>query len=284
MPEIGIIGGSGIYDPELIKQAEEKKVATPFGDPSSSPIIGEIKGKEVAFIARHGKEHIYNPTEVNYRANIYALKKLGVNRILATNAVGSLKKEIEPTDIVIPDQIFDRTKKRESTFFEDGAVAHVGFADPYCNQLRKLINNEIGDSNSFSLKEEGTYVCIEGPMFSTKAESDFYRKQGFDVIGMTAIPEAKLAREAEICYTMIAAITDYDVWHTEEEVSMELILQRMQKNEKTIKRILEKVIPQIPEERKCECKKALEGSITTEPANMSDEVKEKLSILLKDYI
>lgn len=282
MPKIGIIGGSGVYDPDLFKNVTEKEITTPFGEPSANPLVGEIKGEKVAFIPRHGDAHQHNPTEVNSRANIFAFKKLGVERILATNAVGSLKEKIGPEEIVIPDQIFDRTKKRETTFFEGGIVAHVEFAEPFCKEINsKLIETA---KKNHSTHTEGTYVCIEGPMFSTKAESEFYRNQGFDIIGMTAIPEAKLAREAEICYSMIATVTDYDVWkEDEEEVTMELILKRMQKNEEKIKDVLSRVIPKIPEERSCQCGRALKNSITTPRKKISQETIEKLEPIIRNY-
>lgn len=282
MPEIGIIGGSGVYDPELFDDIERKKIETPFGTPSAEPIIGEIGEKEVAFIPRHGENHQYNPTEVNSKANIFAFKKLGVNRILATNAVGSLKENIEPLDVVIPDQIFDRTKKRESTFFEEGIVAHLEFAEPFCSKTSSILKKT--SEKEYRTHDSGTYVCIEGPMFSTKAESNFYRNQGFDIIGMTAIPEAKLAREAEICYSMIATVTDYDVWHESEEVSLNLILERMQKNEEKIKDIIAKAIPKIPEKRICGCRNAVEKTITTDREKIPEKIKQKLEPIIGGYI
>ncbi|RZN62930.1 S-methyl-5'-thioadenosine phosphorylase [Methanonatronarchaeum sp. AMET6-2] len=282
MNRIGIIGGSGIYDPELIEDAEQKSVETPFGEPSSDPIVGYIEGNEVVFIPRHGDGHRLSPTEVNYRANIFAMKKLGVERILAANAVGSLKEDIQPLNIVLPDQVFDRTKKRESSFFGDGVVAHVGFADPFCQQLSNWIAEEAKDD--YQVVESGTYVSIEGPMFSTRAESNFYRDQGFDIIGMTAVPEAKLAREAEICYSIIATVTDYDVWHEEEDVTMDLVVERMKKNEKAIKDIISRVVPEIPSKRDCRCVNALENTIATSPSQIPSETKEKLSLLIDRYI
>lgn len=282
MPKIGIIGGSGIYDPELFQNVREEEIETEFGEPSSNPRIGEIKDVEVVFIPRHGDNHQYNPTEVNSRANILSFKKLGVETILATNAVGSLKENLEPTDVVIPNQIFDRTKKRKSTFFKDGIVAHVEFANPFCEKTSSKLY-EVAKENH-KTHQGGTYVCIEGPMFSTKAESEFYRKQGFDIIGMTAIPEAKLAREAEISYSMIATVTDYDVWKESEEVSMELILERMQENETKIKEILSKAIPKIAEKQTCKCNNALKNAITTELDKVPEETKEKLKPIIGEHL
>ncbi|WGI16641.1 S-methyl-5'-thioadenosine phosphorylase [Methanonatronarchaeum sp. AMET-Sl] len=282
MNRIGIIGGSGIYDPSLFEDVVEKKVETPFGAPSSEPLVGYIGDREVVFIPRHGEGHRYSPSEVNYRANIYALKKLGVDRIIGANAVGSLKEDVEPLDIVLPDQVFDRTKKRESSFFGDGVVAHVGFADPFCQQLSNYIADVARDD--YSVVEGGTYVTIEGPMFSTRAESNFYRNQGFDIIGMTAVPEAKLAREAEMCYSIIATVTDYDVWHEEEEVTMELVVERMQRNENAIKDIISKVVPEIPMKRDCICKTALENTVATNPENIPKERKKELDLLIGKYL
>ncbi|OUJ18488.1 Purine nucleoside phosphorylase Pnp [Methanonatronarchaeum thermophilum] len=282
MNRIGIIGGSGIYDPELFEDVVEKPVDTPFGSPSSDPVVGYIGDREVVFIPRHGEGHRHCPTEVNYRANIFALKKLGVDRIIAANAVGSLNIDVEPLDIVLPDQIFDRTKKRDSTFYSEGVVAHVGFADPFCQQLSKSIADVAGDD--YSVVEGGTYVAIEGPMFSTRAESNFYRDQGFDIIGMTAVPEAKLAREAEICYSIIATVTDYDVWHEEEDVTMDLVVERMQKNENAIKDVIANVVPEIPRERDCVCSSALENTIATDPSEIPRDKKDQLELLIGKYL
>lgn len=279
--EIGIIGGTGVYDSDAFENVREVDVDTPFGKPSSKILLGEFEGRKVAFISRHGKGHIYSPTQVPYRANIYAFKKLGVERIISVAAVGSLKEEIRPLDIVIPDQIFDRTKHRKDTFFED-IVVHVGMADPFCPELRKAAIESVKELG-LRCHERGTYVCIEGPQFSTKAESHFYRKMGFDIIGMTALPEAKLAREAEICYVTVAAVTDYDVWK-EEPVDVKTVLENMAKNEENIKAILRKLIPKIPEERNCECKEALKFAITTSPDCIGEEVRRKLGIFLDKYL
>ncbi|WP_290902770.1 S-methyl-5'-thioadenosine phosphorylase [Ferroglobus sp.] len=279
--EIGIIGGTGVYDSDAFENVKEVDIDTPFGKPSSKITIGDYEGRKVAFISRHGKGHIFSPTHVPYRANIYAFKKLGVERIISVAAVGSLKEEIKPLDIVIPDQIFDRTKHRKDTFFEE-VVVHVGIADPFCPELRAAAIEAVKELG-LRYHDRGTYVCIEGPQFSTKAESKFYRSMGFDIIGMTALPEAKLAREAEICYVTVAAVTDYDVWK-EEPVDVKTVLENMAKNEENIKAILRKLIPKIPEERECECKEALKFAITTSPDMISEEVRRKLGIFLDKYL
>jgi len=279
--EIAIIGGTGVYDPEAFEDAKEVQIETPFGKPSDSIVVGNFAEKKVAFLPRHGRGHIYSPTHVPYRANIFALKKLGVKRIIGVAAVGSLKEEIKPLDIVIPNQIYDRTKFRISTFFED-VVVHVGVADPFCPQLSKIaadVIKELGYDFHFG----GTYVCIEGPQFSTKAESETYRKLGFDIIGMTVIPEAKLAREAEICYTTIATVTDYDVWRGE-PVDVAMVIENAKKNEEKVRKILREFIPRIPEERECECKDALKYAITTHPSKISKKVRERLDILIEKYL
>ncbi len=279
--EIAIIGGTGIYDSDAFENAKEVDIDTPFGKPSDSIIIGNYEGRDVAFLPRHGRGHVFSPTNLPYRANIYALKKLGVERIISVAAVGSLKDEIKPLDIVIPDQIFDRTKHREDTFF-DVVVVHIGFADPFCEELRDVAIKTLSKLD-LRYHEKGTYVCIEGPQFSTKAESRIYRTLGFDIIGMTALPEAKLAREAEICYLTIATVTDYDVWK-DEPVDVKTVLENAAKNEENVKRILRKLIPEIPEKRKCKCKDALKFAITTAKEKISDEAKRKLGIFLDKYL
>jgi len=279
--EIGIIGGTGVYDPKAFKNVEEIAVDTPFGSPSSEILVGEVSGKRVAFLPRHGKGHVYSPTNVPYRANIYAMKKLGVHTILSIAAVGSLKEEIKPLDMVIPDQIFDRTRQRVNTFFED-VVVHIGFANPFCNRLSKLIA-KTAESLGYPLHPEGTYVCIEGPQFSTKAESAVYRALGFDIIGMTALPEAKLAREAEICYATIATVTDYDVWK-DTEVDVATVLENAAKNEEKVKELLKKLIPQIEEDESCECRNSLKFAITTAKEAIPEVVRERLGIFLSKYL
>ncbi len=279
--EIAIIGGTGVYEESAFENVREIDVDTPFGKPSDKIVVGDFEGRRVAFLPRHGRGHVYSPTNVPYRANIYALKKLGVERIISVCAVGSLKEEIKPLDIVIPDQLYDKTKFRPSTFFED-VVVHVGFAEPFCPELRRVVIDVIRDLG-YRCHTEGTYVCIEGPQFSTKAESAVHRQLGFDIIGMTALPEAKLAREAEICYVTIATVTDYDVWK-DEEVDVAMVLENMAKNEEKVRNILRKLIPAIPRERNCPCKDALKYAITTNPERIGYEVRRKLGIFLDKYI
>lgn len=277
--EIAIIGGTGIYQ-DTFENVKEVEIETPFGKPSDSIVIGDFEGKKVAFLPRHGRGHVYSPTHVPYRANVYALKKLEVKRIISVAAVGSLKEEIMPLDIVIPDQIFDRTR-RINTFFED-VVVHVGFANPFCPQLSRIAA-EIVKKLGYSCHFGGTYLCIEGPQFSTKAESKVYRNLGFDIIGMTALPEAKLAREAEICYTTIATVTDYDVWK-DTQVDVATVLENAAKNEEKVRNVLKKLIPAIPEERECECGEALRFAITTHPSKINEEARRKVGIFLEKYI
>lgn len=279
--EIAVIGGTGVYDSDAFENVQEVEVDTPFGKPSDKILVGDFEGRKVAFIPRHGRGHVYSPTNVPYRANIYALKKLGVERIISVAAVGSLKEEIRPLDIVIPDQIFDRTKHRKDTFFED-VVVHVGIAEPFCSEMRETAIRVV-DELGLSYHPKGTYVCIEGPQFSTKAESNVYRQLGFDIIGMTALPEAKLAREAEMCYLTIATVTDYDVWK-DEPVDVKTVLENASRNEDNVKKILRKLIPEIPEKRKCECKDALKFAITTSPDKITDEARERLGIFLNKYL
>ncbi|WP_456368707.1 S-methyl-5'-thioadenosine phosphorylase [Geoglobus sp.] len=279
--EIAIIGGTGVYDSDAFENVQEVEIETPFGRPSDKILIGDFEGRKVAFLPRHGRGHVYSPTNLPYRANIYALKKLGVSRIISIAAVGSLKEEVRPLDIVIPDQIFDRTKHRKDTFFEE-VVVHVGMAEPFCGEMRGVAIRTL-DELGLSYHPEGTYVCIEGPQFSTKAESNVYRQLGFDIIGMTALPEAKLAREAEMCYLTIATVTDYDVWK-DEPVDVKTVLENAAKNEENVKKILRKLIPAIPEKRECECGDALKFAITTSPDKITDEAKEKLGIFLNKYL
>ncbi|MFH1623079.1 MAG: S-methyl-5'-thioadenosine phosphorylase [Candidatus Aenigmatarchaeota archaeon] len=255
--EIGIIGGTGVYDPQIIKSVREIRISTPFGNPSDKIIVGEMSGRRIAFVNRHGPGHSIPPHMVNSRANIWALKKLGVKRILATGAVGSLKEIYMPGDVVIADQFVDFTKTRQYTFFNRGTVYHVSAADPFCKELRMALARS-GSSLGIDIKESGTYVCIEGPRFSTRAESRMYRNFG-DVIGMTLVPECQLAREAELCYASINTITDYDVW-AEKPVSMDEILSNMRKSAGKVRMILTDVIQKIPAERGCGCGRALKDA------------------------
>jgi 5'-methylthioadenosine phosphorylase len=257
--EIGIIGGTGLYDPKLLTKAKEIKMRTPYGLPSDSITIGELKGRKVAFLPRHSKKHTIRPTDVNSRANISAFKKLGVQRILAPSTVGSLREEFKPGDIVVIDQFIDRTTRREESFYTGKKVCHISVAEPMCPELRSTLIRA-ADNIDINVHEVGTYVCIEGPRFSTKAESRMYRSWGADVVGMTLVPECVLAREAEICYATIAAVTDYDVWK-EETVSVEKVVKTMRANVEKVKRLIAEAVDGIPAERECECKSALRNAL-----------------------
>ncbi len=280
--DIAIIGGSGVYDASMLDNVREVEIDTPFGKPSDAITIGSFGETSVAFLPRHGKGHRISPSKLNSRANIIALKKLGVKRIISASAVGSLKLEHKPLDIVIPDQIFDRTRMRESTFFDDGLVVHIGFADPFCPEMSSLLADITSDLG-YSVHKNGTYVCMEGPQFSTRAESRVYQNLGFDIIGMTALPEAKLAREAEICYSMIATVTDYDVWH-EEDVNIETVIANAMKNEEAVRNIIKEAIPRISLERDCICSNALAGAIITSPEKIPVEARRKLNDLIGKYL
>ena len=289
---IGLIGGSGIYEALDLDGEDEKEVGTPFGTPSGPITVGEVHGREVAFLPRHGPNHEHSPTDVPYRANIYALKDLGVERILATNAVGSLREDLPPRTLVIPDQLFDRTRHREYTFFGDGMVVHMGFAEPYCPHMTDhlaVAAEETGEISGTAqagagVERGGTYVCIEGPQYSTRAESEFYRAQGWDVVGMTAVPEAKLAREAELCYATVAGVTDYDVWKEDSEVSLEEVLDNAAANEERINASIENAIESMPEERDCDCAHALEGTINTASETIPAETRERVALLAGEYL
>jgi 5'-methylthioadenosine phosphorylase len=253
--EIAIIGGTGLYDPKLLKNVKEIRVRTPYGSPSDSITVGELKGRSVAFLPRHGRKHTIRPTDVNSRANIFALKKLGVQRIFAPSTVGSLKEEFKPGDVVFADQFIDRTSRREESFYSRRKVCHISVAEPMCPELRKALI-EAAESLKVDTHNTGTYVCIEGPRFSTKAESRMFRMWGADVVGMTLVPECVLAREAEICYSSISTVTDYDVWK-DQPVSADRVLTTMKQNVEKVKMIIAQAISKIPEERACECKNAL---------------------------
>lgn len=282
--KIGVLGGSGLYEIEGLADIEEVRAHTPFGEPSEAVTIGTLGGVRVAFLPRHGKGHRIMPTELPVRANIYALKSLGVERIISVSACGSMKEEIAPLDIAIPDQLFDRTRARPSTFFGEGLVVHISFADPFCSHLSELLYEaavEVGGR----VHKGGTYLIIEGPQFSTKGESRIYRSWGVDIIGMTAIPEAKLAREAEICYATLALVTDYDVWHeTEEPVTVEMIVENLLKNAAMAKRVIRAVLPKIPAQRDCPCATALKDAIITQRERIPTEVREKLAPLVDKYL
>jgi 5'-methylthioadenosine phosphorylase len=277
---IGIIGGSGLYAMEGLKEIRTLRVRTPFGAPSDSLFVGSLDGVRVAFLSRHGRNHRISPSEINYRANIYALKSLGVTRVLSVSAVGSMKEAIAPGHVVIPDQFIDLTKRRASTFFDRGIVAHVSFAEPVCGYLAAALGTA-ADSVGAIVHRGGIYVCIEGPQFSSKGESFLYRAWGVDVIGMTNMPEAKLAREAELCYATMALPTDYDCWHeTHEAVSVEAIVGTLHKNVETAKRILGAAVPQIDQVRHCACGTALQHAVLTSPAAISPAAKRRLRLLL----
>ncbi len=281
----GIIGGSGIYAVENLKVLEEKAISTPFGDPSDKILIGQFEnGEKIAFLPRHGKGHRIMPTELNARANIYALKSLGVERIISISAVGSLKKKIKPRDIVIPNQLIDRTYHRPNTFFGEGVVGHIGFADPFCNSLEKFLYTEI-KKKGFPVHQKETYVCMEGPAFSTRAESNLYRDWGAGIIGMTALPEAKLAREAEICYAIVAFATDYDCWYEEEEsVSVEMVIANFQANIEKAKTIIKDIVSRLPDTSSCPCHSAAAGAIMTQKNLIPEATKKKLDLLYGKYL
>lgn len=283
---LGFIGGSGIYEALPLTDVREREMDTPFGSPSAPVTIGEFgdTGTEIAFIPRHGRNHQYSPTDLPYRANIYAFKQLGVERVIASNAVGSLREDLPPRTLVIPDQLFDRTRHRAYTFFGDGMVVHQGFADPFCPDLSATLNDAAAEATDAEVVQGGTYVTIEGPQFSTRAESEFYRDQGFDIIGMTAIPEAKLAREAELCYATLAGVTDWDVWKTDTQVSLEEVLENAAHNETAIKNAVEAAIRELTGERGCDCGSALQGTINTPTEAIPDETLQDVEPLVEDYL
>jgi 5'-methylthioadenosine phosphorylase len=282
--KIGVIGGSGLYEIAGMTNVEEVRPNTPFGEPSDAIIIGELDGRSIAFLPRHGRGHTISPTEIPSRANIYALKALGVEWVISVSAVGSLKEGIHPLDLVVPDQIIDRTKSRVNSFFDGGLVAHVSFAEPFCPTLSNILYHAALDVGA-NVHQEGTYIAMEGPLFSTKAESNLYRSWGASIIGMTALPEAKLAREAEICYATLACITDYDTWHeTEESVTIEMALANLMLNADKAKKIIGLVAARIPEKRECGCAEALENAIITAPEKIPVRIKEDLELLIGKYI
>lgn len=281
---IGVIGGSGLYQMEGLTDVQEVKVDTPFGPPSDAIGVGKVGDTSVAFLPRHGRGHRLSPTELPVRANIWALKSLGVEQIISVSAVGSLREEIHPLDLVIPDQIIDRTKNRVSTFFDNGVVAHVGFADPFCPALSDLLYHA-ALKTGVTVHKGGTYVVMEGPLFSTRAESNLYRSWGASVIGMTALPEAKLAREAEICYATIACSTDYDCWHeSHEDVTVEMIVANLLKNVETSKQIVRGIVGNLPASRDCGCGTALSSAIITDRALIPAEAKERLNLIMGKYM
>ena len=281
---IAIIGGSGLYEMEGLADVTSVRVETPFGDPSDALVLGTLEGVPVAFLPRHGVGHRITPTDLPSQANIYALKSLGVERIITVTACGSLKEGIAPLEIVIPDQIIDRTGGRANTFFGDGIVAHVAFDDPFCPDLSRWLH-EAGSEVGAQVHRGGTFVVIEGPQFSTRAESAVHRSWGADIVGMTAVPEAKLAREAEICYAVLGNVSDYDVWREDyEPVTQEMVALNVHKTVATSKAILRAAIPRIAKTRPCVCATALEGAIATEPELIPKERREELRLLLGRYL
>ncbi|WP_432823006.1 S-methyl-5'-thioadenosine phosphorylase [Trichloromonas sp.] len=284
-PVIGVIGGSGLYEIEELTNIREVVLDTPFGSPSDAYITGVLDGVKMVFLPRHGRGHRLLPSEVNYRANIYGMKKLGVEQIISVSAVGSMKEEIVPGHIVIPDQFFDRTQgKRASTFFGDGVVGHVQFADPVCGDLSQVLY-ESAAAVGATVHKGGTYICIEGPNFSTRAESNIYRSWGVDIIGMTNIPEARLAREAEICYATVALATDYDCWHHEhDDVSVEAVIAIIQQNVATARDIIKTAVKRLSGERRCACGEALKYAIMTRRELISETARQKLAVLMGENL
>jgi len=286
MPQakIGVIGGTGLYDIEGLTDIEEVEINTPFGKPSDTITIGKLEGMGIAFLPRHGRGHRISPTELPVRANIYALKSLGVEHIIAVSSAGSFKQEVKPGDLVIPDQLIDRTRDRVNSFFGEGIVVHIPFAEPFCPILCQVLYESAKEAGA-SVHPKGTFVVMEGPAFSTRAESRLYRSWGADIIGMTALPEAKLAREAEICYAIIGCVTDYDSWmERSEPVTIEVVLNILLQNIDTAKKIIKLAVSRIPEERNCSCATALETAIVTAPELIPAEQKKKLNLLIGKYI
>lgn len=289
MPDamIGVIGGSGLYQMPGLNAVEEVSLSTPFGDPSDSFIIGTLAGVRVAFLPRHARGHKLIPTEIPFRANIYAMKLLGVERIISASAVGSLREELKPMDIVLPDQFFDRTRQRKSTFFGEGIAVHVGFGDPVCRDLVDALEQAArADLKGVEVHRGGAYICMEGPAFSTKAESELYRSWGMSVIGMTNLQEAKLAREAEICYATVALVTDYDCWHPDHDsVTVEMIIEYLNRNAENAQKLIASAIGLIAgADPKCKCGSALRHAIITSPDMIAPEAKERLKAIIGKYV
>jgi 5'-methylthioadenosine phosphorylase len=283
-PVLGIIGGSGLYQLPGLKEAKSLDINTPFGTPSSPINVGKLGGKKVAFLARHGIGHFISPTEINYRANIYALKSLGVQRILSVSACGSLRDDFAPGHIAIPDQVLDFTRSRKCTFFEEGLVAHVGVADPFCGQLSNILGKAV-DRTGESCHKGGTAITIEGPRFSTKAESNLFRAWGISIIGMTMCPEAFLAREAEMCFAVMAHVTDYDVWHlTEETVSVDVVVKTLKKNTELAQNVILEVVNDLSEDFSCSCSHSLDNAIITSPECIPPVTLKKVDLLVNKYL
>jgi len=285
--KIGVIGGSGLYQMAALTEVEEVRIDTPFGPPSDAFIIGTLSGERVAFLPRHGRGHRLLPTEIPFRANVYAMKSLGVERIISASAVGSLREEFKPMDIAIPDQFFDRTRQRVSTFFGGGIAAHVTFADPVCHDLCDALEQVArAELTGIAIHRGGTYLCMEGPAFSTKAESELYRAWGMSVIGMTNLQEAKLAREAEICYATMALVTDYDCWHPDHDsVTVEMVIEYLNRNAENAQRLIAGAVARIAQtDRACKCGHALRHAIITAPDKITPDVKERLKAIIGKYV
>lgn len=285
---LGVIGGTGLYRMEGLTDVEEREVLTPFGAPSDPITIGTLGGERVAFLARHGRGHRFSPTRVPYRANLWALKSLGVERVIAVSAVGSMREELAPLDLVVPDQLFDRTTDRPRTFFDAdaGCVAHVSLADPFCPATSAALHAAASTpAVGARVHQGGTYICIEGPQFSTRGESRVFRQWGMDIIGMTGMPEARLAREAELCYAMLALVTDYDVWHEEEEaVTVQIVVERLHRNAAAAQETLRALIPRLAAIGACDCRSALQYAIVTDPTAIPPTTRERLDLLLGRYL
>jgi 5'-methylthioadenosine phosphorylase len=283
-PVLGVIGGSGVYQMTALTDVETRHVDTPFGQPSSPILIGTLSGKRVAFLARHGIGHFISPSEVNYRANIYALKSLGIRKIVSISACGSLRDDYAPGHIVIPDQLVDFTRLRARTFFSEGLVIHVGTADPYCTHLSEKVYQAVQNAGA-PVHRDGTFIVIEGPRFSTKAESNLFRSWGISIIGMTAAPEAFLAREAEMCYCTMAHVTDYDVWHVSEQpVTVDMVIRTLHKNTEVAQKAVELLIPSLDMDEICSCENSLANAIITQPEAIPKEIRLKLNLLLEKYL
>jgi len=283
-PFLAVIGGSGLYKFPALKTTESIEVDTPFGKPSSPIILGTLSGKRVAFLARHGIGHVYMPSEVNYRANIYALKKIGAKRVVSISACGSLREDYSPGHIVIPDQLVDFTRNRSRTFFGEGIVVHIGTANPYCEELSNHVYNAVLNTGA-TVHKGGTYITIEGPRFSTKAESNLFRKWDMSIIGMTACPEALLAREAELCYTTMAHVTDYDVWHTSEEpVTVEMVIKVLMKNTEIAQKAIQNLVENLPQDITCNCGSTLKNAIMTQADLIPAETMKNVGLFINKYL
>jgi 5'-methylthioadenosine phosphorylase len=283
-PKLAVIGGSGLYAMPGLEDPQEYVPDTPFGKPSAPIVVGKLEGQSVAFLARHGIGHQLSPGEINYRANLYALKSMGVRQVVSVSACGSLREDYAPGDLVVPDGLFDFTKRRASSFFEGGIVAHIGVADPFCPALSNDIFEAV-QSTEATVHQGGAFITIEGPRFSTKAESNIYRGWGLSIIGMTTSPEAFLAREAEMCYAVMAHVTDYDVWHTSEEpVTVEMVIAVLNKNTEIAQQAIRNIAKELRPERECECDHALATALITDPEAINSDAREKLDLLVKKYL